>query len=265
MLMNKKRFALLVALALTALPLAAQAQRKSPLADAPAIRHRYELRTTRFEIGAGFASTLNQDYFHTMMVEAKAAFHFTDWLSLGVFGDLAVANVATSYQTKLIDSLFDNGNPQSMREPNKADAAASLQKISNILGAQLEFTPFAGKYSLFGKLFANYDFYLFVGGAGITVKPAGSNVPSCDNNMGRSCQLNGLRPGATFGIGFHSFFTNWMALNVELRDVLAQLNPSGRDVNGDTVADKNDLSWTHTYVVGANLAFYLPATAHISD
>ena len=63
MLMNKKRFALLIALAVTALPLAAQAQRKSPLADAVAIRHRYELRSTRFEIGAGLGSTLNQDYF----------------------------------------------------------------------------------------------------------------------------------------------------------------------------------------------------------
>ena len=44
MLINKHRSALLVALALAVLPLAAQAQRKSPLADAPAIRKRFELR-----------------------------------------------------------------------------------------------------------------------------------------------------------------------------------------------------------------------------
>jgi hypothetical protein len=47
MLLNKHRFALLVALATVSLPLAAQAQRKSPLADAPAIRKRFELRSTR--------------------------------------------------------------------------------------------------------------------------------------------------------------------------------------------------------------------------
>ena len=37
-MLNKHRFALLIALATVSLPLAAQAQRKSPLADAPAIR-----------------------------------------------------------------------------------------------------------------------------------------------------------------------------------------------------------------------------------
>ena len=57
MLIDKHRSALLVALALTvSLPLAAQAQRKSPLADAPAIRKRFELRSTRLELGAGMAT-----------------------------------------------------------------------------------------------------------------------------------------------------------------------------------------------------------------
>ena len=51
MLMNKHRFALLVALATVGAPLAAHAQRKSPLADAPAISKRFELRQTRFEAG----------------------------------------------------------------------------------------------------------------------------------------------------------------------------------------------------------------------
>ena len=44
----------------------------------------------------------------------------------------------------------------------------------------------------------------------------------------------------------------------------AQLNPSGRDVNGDTFANTDDLGWTHTWIVGANVVLYLPATASIS-
>jgi len=265
MLMNKTRFALLIALAVTALPIAAQAQRKSPLADAVAIRHRYELRSTRFEIGAGAGSTLNQDYFHTVFINVKAGFHINDWLSIGAFGDFGVANVATGFQNKLVGSLSDTGNPQIMREPNKVDAQASLQKISSILGGEVDFTPFAGKYSLFGKLFANYDLYIGVGGAGINVKAAGANVPSCDNNGGFSCQLSGIKPGFTAALGFHTFFNNFLALNVELRDVLASLNPAGRDTNGDLKADQNDVTLTHTWVLGANLIFYLPANAHISD
>ena len=46
------------------------------------------------------------------------------------------------------------------REPSRTRAQAGLQQISSILGAQLESTPFTGKYSMFGKLFAAYDFYL---------------------------------------------------------------------------------------------------------
>jgi outer membrane beta-barrel protein len=267
MLTNKKRSALFVALAVTALPLAAQAQRKSPLADAPAIRKRYELRSSRLEVGAGLGSTLNQDFYHTVLIDLKLGFHITDWLSVAAFGDFGVANIATGYQSKLTGSLNAMGNANIPREPTPGEAQASMQKISSILGAQLEFTPFTGKYSMFGKLFANYDFYAFVGPGFINVKPSdSSNLQSCsDTTTGFSCGVSGLKPGATFGVGLHSYFSNWIALNVELRDMLAQLNPSGRDVNGDGRANSGDLSWTHTYVLGANVVLYLPATPSISQ
>ena len=226
---------LLVALAVTALPLAAQAQRKSPLADAPAIRKRYELRQTRFEIGVGGASTVNQDFYHTFFVGVKAGFHFTDWLSLAAFGDFAVANIVD----RIPGQRHRRPRGQSA-DRSRADACrgqAAMQKITNILGAQLEFTPFTGKYSLFGKLFANYDFYGFVGGAMISVKPTDENaLAPCQDGKDLSifsCKVSGMKPGANLGVGFHSYFTNFLALNVELRDVIAKLNPAGRDVNGD--------------------------------
>jgi outer membrane beta-barrel protein len=260
-----RRLSLIVALAVTALPLAAQAQRKSPLADAPAIRKRYELRKTRFEIGVGGASTINQDFYHTFFVGAKAAFHFTDWLSLAAFGDFAVANAATGFQGSVTDALGDA--PPIDREPTPAEAKASMQKITNILGAQLEFTPFTGKYSLFGKLFASYDFYGFAGGAVISVKPTDESLPACQDGKDLSvfsCKVSGMKPGGTLGVGFHSYFTNYFALNVELRDVIAKLNPSGRDVDGVGGANNSDLTWTHTLVVGANLQFFFPTAPGVS-
>ena len=143
-----------------------------------------------------------------------------------------------------------------------------MQKITNIFGAQAEFTPFTGKYSLFGKLFANYDFYLFGGGAAITVKPTNeTGLPACNDAMNLTvyaCKVSGLKPGATFGVGFHSYFTHFLALNVEIRDVLAKLNPSGRDVDGIGGANNGDLSWTNTWVVGANIQLFLPATPGVS-
>src|SRR3954466_10181192 len=86
---------LFVALLVTVLPLAAQAQRKSPLEDAPAIRKRFELRETRFEAGVGMSSTITQDFYHTLLADLRLAFHFNDWLSLAAFGGFAVANQST--------------------------------------------------------------------------------------------------------------------------------------------------------------------------
>jgi outer membrane beta-barrel protein len=257
------------------LPLAAQAQRKSPLADAPAIRKRFELRQTRLEFGVGAGSTVNQDFYHTVMIDLRLGFHITDWLGLTGFADIGVAQVATGFQGRVTGSLNDPTNSNVLREPTPDQAKASLQQIAWIVGGQLEATPFTGKFGMFGKLFAAYDFYLFGGGAGINVKTAGSPGRTCDqaappsdqttpNALAYSCAVTGLKPGPTFGVGFHTFFGQAVALNVELRDVMAQLNPSGRDVNGDQKADNGDLSWTHTWLLGANLVVYLPFTANVS-
>ena len=274
---GQKRFALLVALAMTAVPLAAQAQRKSALADAPAIRKRYELRATRLEVGAGLGTTLNQDFYHTVFFNLKIGFHLNDWLSIAGFGSFAVANIATTFQNDLVSSL--NATPamnQLPNEPTKSEAQASMQKIKNVLGAQLEFTPFTGKYSLAGKLFASYDFYAFGGPGLISVEPTNSSsLTDCGSVMRNpasvtgptgpfSCAVTGSKVGANFGVGLHSYFNEWVALNIELRDMLAQLNPSGRDVNGDGVANNTDLSWSHTFMLSANVVFYLPSTASIS-
>ena len=262
---------LLIALAVTVVPLAAQAQRKSPLADAPAIRKRYELRASRLELGAGFGSTINQDFYHTLFLNLKLGFHFNDWISLSAFGGFAVANVGTTFRSDLLGTL--NATPSTAFEPTNSDAQKSMQKINNILGGQLELTPFTGKWSLAGWLFANYDFYGFGGAGVITVAPTDSSIAPCassnpgDKNVSGSayfCGVSGSKFAFTYGLGLHTYFNHWMALNIELRDMLAKLNPSGRDTNGDLHATTADLTWTHTFIVAANLVFYLPSTPSIS-
>jgi outer membrane beta-barrel protein len=269
---NSKRLAaVLVAAAVTALPLAAQAQRKSPLADAPAIRKKFELRATRLEVGAGVSSTINQDFYHSIFFDLRVGFHITDWLALSGFGDFAMANVATTFQTDVINGLYDSAQPgHPASEPTRADAKRSMQQIKGMYGLQFELVPFTGKYSLFGKLFSHYDFYIIGGGGLINVGPTDAGIQACastNNGPGPSqfyCGTSGSKLAGTFGVGFHSYFTHWMALNVELRDMLAQLNPSGRDTNGDLHATTDDLTWTHTISVGAQLVFYLPATPNVS-
>jgi outer membrane beta-barrel protein len=266
-----RRFALVaspVALLLVTLaPLAAQAQRKSPLEDAPAIRKRVELRETRFEGGVGFGSTLNQDFYHTMMVDLKLGFHINDWLSIAGVGGFGVANLNTGFHDRIDDTLTKPPQTPSVpQEPTAAQAQASMSKIKAMVAAQLEFTPFTGKYSLFGKIFWHYDFYLFGGVGALDLGATDSALPACTSSgMVPSCAVTGFKPGGNAGVGMHTFFNNWLALNVELRDIVAQINPSGRDVNGDGFANSQDLSWGSTFFLTANLTVYLPYLASISQ
>ena len=263
----QKRFALLVALTISALPLAAQAQRKSPLADAPAIRKRLELRSSRFEIGVGAGSSIDQDFYHSVIGNVKLGFHFTDWLSLAAVGGFALANMDTGFKSNIVDSL--NPNPDGTRAPTKAGAVGSMNQVKEMAALQIEATPFTGKYSLFGKLFAHYDFYFFGGAGFLNYDATTAGGRTCSGAAGpldgSPCAVTGLKIGPQFGVGIHSYINQFLALNVELRDIFAQNNAAGRDVNGDQRVDNGDLGYTHTVFATLNVMLFLPSTADISN
>lgn len=268
-----KRIALPLLFALSfALPSVAHAQRRSPLADAPAIRKRVELRETRLELGAGFGTTINQTFFHGLMASVRGGFHLTDWLSISGTAAFDVSSISTGFHDALLDTLPAQQVPRPMpdfRAPSDAIADSTINKQKLILAGQLEVTPFTGKYSVFGALFAHYDFYLFGGVAGVNLaaaKPSGA--PTCGSAavaMGGSCVVTGTKVGATFGAGLHSFFNDFIALNVELRDLMIKDNPAGRDVNGDMNVNNGDLTWTQHFMATLGLTIYLPANAPVSN
>jgi outer membrane beta-barrel protein len=264
-----KRLALPFLLALTfaiptVLPTVAHAQRRSPLADAPAIRKRVELRETRLELGAGIASTINQTFYHGLMAQVRLGFHITDWLSVSGIGAFNLSSISTGFHDRLLDTLPDSMPPR--RTPTDAEANSGINKQSMVLAAQLELTPFTGKYALFGKLFAHYDFYVFAGGAFVNLAAVNGGASACSSTPSPSgvCVATGMKPGGTFGGGIHSFFNDFLALNLELRDVLIKDNPAGRDVNGDLGVDNNDLTWTSHLMASLSLTVYFPSTAAIS-
>ncbi len=263
-----KRISLPFLFALTfMIPTVAHAQRRSPLADAPAIRKRVELRQTRLELGAGMASTVNQTFYHGVMADVRLGFHITDWLSISGFGAFNVTSLSTGFHDELHTSLMAPAMP---RTPTAAAADSSINKSSMILGGQVEVTPFTGKYAVFGALFAHYDFYVFAGAAGVTLAAqAGNSAPTCKDNHTTAnavpqCLVSGMKVGGTFGAGFHSFFNNFLALNVEVRDLLIKDNPAGRDVNGDMFADNGDLTWTSHLMASLGLTVYFPLNAAVS-
>ena len=77
----KHRFALLVALATVSLSARRAGAAQEPLADAPAIRKRFELRYTRLELGVGGGIDGQSGFLPHGHGHVRLAFHITDWLA----------------------------------------------------------------------------------------------------------------------------------------------------------------------------------------
>ena len=286
----KRGIALLVG-CLVGIPTVSQAaqERKSPLADAPAIRKRLELRSGRFELGVGAMQTLNQDFYNAMLAGAKVGYHFTDWLAFtGSFGYNLTPNWRTSFNKQLNSTLATSchdsqnaektgsgdicdgqaGRPtvETDKTPTQANAAAAQNRIQWIGLVQLEFAPITGNFSLFSKIFMNYDFYLFGGPAFVNLVKKGNVDTSNCNQETKTCTppgymkpVTGMRIGPNFGVGMHAFANNYFALNLELRDIMYKNNAAGRAMTSPKDKFSDDQNWTHNFLVGLNFMFFLPA------
>ena len=264
-----KRLAILLSVlpaTVAALPRAALAElpeRVSPLADAPAVRHRAELREKRFEIGPSVTTTIGQDFYHAVMVGGRLSIHLTDWIAISGMGAVNVTpTFATSFNSTLSEKLPDKKGTD--RTPTKAEALLGMNKIGQTFAGQLELSPISGKYSLFGKLFANYDFRAF-GGVGVINYTADAADANHCKVEGNSCPVTGIKFGPTFGAGIHTFLGDAVALDLEFRDIMVRNNPAGRDATGDRVVDSDDQSLGNTFMVGLALTLFLPTDAHISE
>jgi outer membrane beta-barrel protein len=273
-----KRFAILLSAlpaTMAVLPRAARAElpeRVSPLADAPAVRHRAELREKRFEIGPSVTTTVGQDFYHAVMVGGRLSIHLTDWIAVSAMGAVNVTpNFTTSFNNTLTGGE-PGGLPEAEgtdRTPPRKEALLGQNKIAQTFGGQLELSPISGKYALFSSIFANYDIYAF-GGLGVINFTADSVDANHCTEMGRhhyvnSCPVTGMKLGPTFGAGMHTFLGDFVALDLEFRDTMVRNNAAGRDANGDLLVDSDDQSLGHTFMVGLALTLFLPTDAHISD
>lgn len=253
-------------LASTARAQAGRQERKSPLADAPAIRNRVELRQGRFELGVGGGSTIGQDFYHAVLVGPRLSFHFNELLAIAATAGFNVTpNLETGFNSELLDSLETRVMPND-RAPLPEQAIDGMNQITFLFSAGAELMPFAGKLSLFGKVFANYDFYFFGGLGGINFQAAGA-APACASNDKKSiCPVTGMKFGPAFGMGAHAFINDFVALNADVRDYLIwSNNPSGRDVNGDGLANEFDLGRDNNFVVTLNVTFFLPSKGRVTD
>jgi outer membrane beta-barrel protein len=253
------------------LPSLAQAaqERKSPLTDAPVIRKRLELRDKRVEIGIGAAVTIGQDFYNALLITPRLAFHFTDWIALGVFGGFnATPGWKSSFQNDLsgaLSTVYPHTPPTAAeaKSPLRPDGLATMNHIGWVAGGQVEFLPLAGKIALFSAVFSYFDFYVFGGAAAVNLARASGPLAGCEAS-GACKAYTATEIAGNAGAGAHAYINNYTAINLEIRDLIYKNNASGRDVNGDSITNSADLEWTSNWIFGLNLQFFLPPKAKIS-
>jgi outer membrane beta-barrel protein len=264
--MRRARSLLLISLCLLA-PAVSSAARVSPLEGQPAVRHRHELRKGRFEVGPSFAVTMNRFVRHAVLFGIKPEYHINDYFSIGA--DVLVFGVgADTSITGEVEKQFDK-QPQLWQKLRNRFA-----DIKFAADVRFAFTPFAGKVALFSKLFWAYDMYIYAGVAVVQTKNSGDNnsdffegQPDADNDVNAANE--GWRPGMSFGLGVHFYFTNWFSMGLELKNLAFADNESGgdftrglvgaeKDGGGKILVNGDDKKFVNHVMFGWNFTFFFP-------
>jgi outer membrane beta-barrel protein len=273
---------------------------RNPLDDQPAVRHRLLLVKGRLELTPLFESTVNADFRHILGGGAKLEYHLSDMLSFGVIGvysgslttglvDKIVPGLESIDPSKMPDpdmpgSTLPCGDKCYTREPSQDEFNAHLNTMPLHGAAFVSVTPWYGKLAAFSTGFVNFDFYFQAGVAFAQLKSdcpssicddtaPGVDIPDPDGEEGpqmgeRDIDPNddpplndGNRFGLYLGGGIHVFMTQWLALDLTVRDYAFSDNPSGADFDANLKVTDDDSRFLHHLFFGVGLSVMLPPSA----
>lgn len=277
---------LLVATVLAVLTLgsvSAYATRKNPLEGQPAVRKRVKFLRMRFEVTPRVGLTYLQDFKHSFLIGVGAEFHVASWLSFGAFFDYAAVSWDTQLTNEIVSTLPDHLNPNTRADPapSKSIMKKALDTMMFQAGVYAAYSPWFGKLSLFGKIFAHFDFYILAG-AGFAMFNDGTLAVGCGKEIDPTGQCdsgvlymqrtpnggNSFKIGPLWGFGVRFRILRWIAINMSLQDIIIKRNSAGFDRTGDTVpgtdvviVDKKDESWENLMSFTIGVSFLLPTAA----
>ncbi len=217
---------------------------EGPLAGAPAVRKLVQYREMRFSAGPQFGYTLLNEYMHNFMLGAKLEFNILEWLSVGLVG-YYVVNAPTKLTTHISNSediAGDATTPADSNFPSYTGAGNFEDQVSHMKGlymAQIGLIPLRGKLAVFEKLFVAIDGYIFLGGGVVHFEErelCNRSGDSCgDMNLdgsGSVVRESRITGTFTFGVGFTTYFNDWIGLSLEYRLAPFKWNAGGTDEAG---------------------------------
>lgn len=207
------------------------------LEEGDVIRNRVQLRGGRFEASPAFGFTLNDAFKRNVLLGAQLAYHFSESWAIA-----ATAFTGLSLDTGLAEDIGD-------KRDVKSDVFSDVGLLASL---EVYYTPIAGKFALFGRTVFPYDLHVLLG--------AGASMVSGNTDV----------EGASFapvaGVGFRTFVTDGIAINMEVRDYIysAALNQVKDDQPGSNETSA-DASLSNNFAITFGIAFYLPQEPEIGD
>lgn len=196
--------------------------RSGGVSDAPAVRHRLELRKSRHELSLGLGMTLNDAYTRNVLMRGGYEYHFLDWLGVGLEAAFG-AQVKTALSSAIESGVTNS--PEFRKEFPGKSATIPRSGLQALLLAKASVVPLGGKLVLLGRHLGYVDMQVTVGGGMALVKGFG-----------------GLSNRTTYAIavggGFRFYPTQYLSVNLEVVDYMVpQYLPENRKLEpGESAA-----------------------------
>lgn len=191
------------------------------------------LQKNRLEIAPRFGTSLNDPIYRSFKAGLNLNYHFSERAYLGGLFEWYNFGDALGGRTGTFEKAYDQTSTQ-------ADAPV----LNWFAGLEGGFKPIYGKFALFNSAIMYYDL-----GASIGVGYADAtsiNLPTSEGTFGATASLSG-----------RLFINDWMAFDLELRDIFYPAKLASGGQNQSTLAN--------SVTVSGGVSLYLPTSFEYSN
>ena len=188
------------------------------------------LQKMRFELAPRIGMTANDAVVRNYRVGLNANFHIIEPLYIGLTADLYDFGGALGGETNVFEQV-----------QNQTGTLPEAAVLNWFAGAEIAYVPIFGKFSIFNRAIAYYDVAIALGGGAINAESL--SLPSAY-----------VTGGGSIAVQSRFFFSKWIALNLEFRDVIFLAELEG--ASG---------AFTNIASVGLGVSFFLPTKFKYSE